>query len=119
MKAIKLQVEGLEGRQLLTGSAILNGSGQLSIVGTKFDDTVTVGKLGAQIVVAQFSSDFTKSVQRFNAGQVKAVIYNGNEGNDTFQNLTSLNALVTPRQASDKPHRCVLQDVIRPLPPFH
>lgn len=96
-----LSVDGLEDRKLMTGSATLNGLGQLIINGTNYHDTVVVGKSGGSVIVIEYSSDLTKKVQAFNASQVKVIGFSGQNGNDTFYNLTSIPSAAQGGAGSD------------------
>jgi Ca2+-binding RTX toxin-like protein len=86
---VRLHVEGLEDRKLMTAS--INTAGTLVISQTNGHDTAYVGLEGNRYVVTEGGSASARKTY-FNASHVTSglVAYYGYGGNDTFRNYTSL-----------------------------
>jgi Ca2+-binding RTX toxin-like protein len=97
-----LRLEGLERRDALSGNlpavAFDAASGVLTITGTQYNDYVTVGfTQDQQTVLVSAKSDGGKPMVPPPTmpikGVVKEIRFEGNEGNDTFINYTSIPAV--------------------------
>lgn len=88
-----LVLESLENRQLFAVGVSID-SGVLNIDGDKYDNTATVSKLssGAYKVVHKTNtgSEITKTFSVSDSQKVKSINFNGYQGNDKFENKTSL-----------------------------
>lgn len=84
------QVEGLEERQLMTGSMTLSSAGLLRIEGTNLNDTALVQTINDRVYISLQSGDGTRRVGYAPTSMVKTILFNGNAGADSFFNRTSI-----------------------------
>jgi Ca2+-binding RTX toxin-like protein len=96
----RLNVERLEDRQVPAG-AILLSSGVVTIDGTSGADVAHVVQHGNRIVIDLTTPDGAAVVRTFKRGQVRRVIFQGGDGNDTFINRSTVKATAVGGVGSD------------------
>ena len=92
--ATLLRMEQLENRQLCAGDLVagLDTHGNLNIVGSSYEDVVTVKQIGNQIKVSTETTGIGDPLKRefsFNAGQIVDIRFWGNGRDDAFRNDTN------------------------------
>lgn len=97
----RLQLEGLEGRELMTGSATLSSAGALQIEGSVFADTAVITQVYDMIVVELSGADGSYQVGAAPASKVKNIVFYGHQGNDVFNNQTSIPCMAHGGQGND------------------
>ena len=87
----------LEDRNLLAGIYFDSGTGQVLIGGTSGNDTALVEYSGDSVVVNQSGFDS----ETFPTSQVKSVLFVGTEGDDRFENKTSIPSFAYGNEGDD------------------
>ena len=91
----KLKLEALEEKKLLAADVGL-ADGLLFIEGSSQDDSVVVSQSGNTVEVSQGDEVIT-----FDLDQVDAIRFNGNDGDDVFQNQTEIASVAFGNRGDD------------------
>ncbi|MEX2168297.1 MAG: G8 domain-containing protein [Pirellulales bacterium] len=91
-----LRVESLEPRRLLSVNQILFDAeaAQISITGTSGIDEVTVSYMATDLINVKVRSGGVSQNVQFPLSGVASVSFTGEDGNDTFRNLTDIRSVV-------------------------
>jgi Ca2+-binding RTX toxin-like protein len=96
----RLNVERLEDRQLLAGG-ITSAAGIVTIEGTPGADVAHVVQHGTKIVIDLTTPDGATAVRTFKRSQLRRVVFQGGDGNDTFINRSTVKATAIGGNGSD------------------
>jgi Ca2+-binding RTX toxin-like protein len=97
---VRLNVERLEGRQLLSGG-ITSAAGIVTIEGTSGADVAHVVQHGNKIVIDLSTPGEATVVRTFKRSQVRRVVFQGVDGTDTFINRSTVKATAIGGNGSD------------------
>jgi Ca2+-binding RTX toxin-like protein len=99
-KKAQLNVERLEDRQVLSGG-ITSAAGIVTIEGTSGADVAHVVQHGNKIVIDLTTPGEATVVRTFKRSQVRRVVFQGVDGNDTFVNRSTVKATAIGGNGSD------------------
>lgn len=96
----RVNVERLEGREVPAGGILLS-AGVVTIEGTAGADVAHVVQHGNKVVIDLTTPDGATVVRTFKRSQVRRVVFQGGDGNDTFINRSTVKATAVGGNGSD------------------
>ncbi len=101
----RLACEHLEDRRLMAAQIMHFSSGDLFILGTGGDDRVTVSELNGMVNISAntYSSTdgYSSTARSIDAASVQKIYFYGNDGNDYFDNSTSITSRLYGDRGND------------------